>query len=246
LPIALNNATKVVGTLLKSGKEYIALMYIHKKINENEIKKTLNEFIGEITQLPPKKSSVKRQHRQRNIYYLKIIEIEDQYVLFKVGCQAGTYIRKLIHDFGLKLGTKAHMVQLIRTKAGPFTDKNWSSLHDLKDAYEYYKEGNEKELKKIILPLEEITSFLPKIWISDTTVDSICHGADLAIPGISKIESGILKDDLIAILTLKGELVCLATASKTSEEIIEKDKGLASKTKRVIMKENTYPKFLKK
>ena len=56
-------------------------------------------------------------------------------VLFKVGCQAGTYIRKLIHDIGQSLGSGAHMTQLVRTKAGPFNESFWVSLHDLKDEY---------------------------------------------------------------------------------------------------------------
>ena len=49
------------------------------------------------------------------------IEIDGQDVLFRVGCQAGTYIRKLCHDIGTALGTGAHMAQLRRTKAAGFT-----------------------------------------------------------------------------------------------------------------------------
>ena len=79
---------------------------------------------------------------------MKILETEEQDVLFYVGTQAGTYIRKLCHDIGKKLETGAHMAQLIRTKVGIFTNKNWHSLQDLKDAYEFYKDGDEKEIKE--------------------------------------------------------------------------------------------------
>jgi len=215
-------------------------MHIHKEIEQNKILKTTQEFIGKIKQLPPIKSAVKRQLRERNIYYFNILEINEKDVLFKVGCEAGTYIRKLTHDFGLKLGTKAHMSSLIRTKAGPFSDKTWHTLYEVKDAYEFYKQGNEKELRKIILPFETAISHLPKIWVTDSTVNSLCNGADLAIPGISKLESGINENDLTAVLTLKNELICIGNAEIDSKTMMEKEKGIAIKTSKVFMPTNIY------
>ena len=53
LPIALSKATRIVQTLLPSGKEYIATMRLHDKIEEKQIEKTFKKFIGEIKQLPP-------------------------------------------------------------------------------------------------------------------------------------------------------------------------------------------------
>jgi H/ACA ribonucleoprotein complex subunit 4 len=220
-------------------------MHLHANHEEYEIRKIMAEFVGKIEQLPPIKSAVKRQLRQRKIYYIKIIEIIGQDVLFKVGCEAGTYIRKLCHDIGKRLGSGAHMAQLIRTKAGPFQlDDTWT-LQDLNDAFFYYKEeGNDKFLKKIILPVEDAISHLPKIWIMDTTVDALAHGADLAIPGICKVESEIREGDTVAIMTLKEELVCMGKARKTSEEMLE-DKGLAVKTEKVFMPPGVYPKYVK-
>src|SRR3989338_3420228 len=116
LPVAIGRATRIVQALLPAGKEYVALMYIHKPIEEEKIRKALNEFIGKIRQKPPVKSAVRRVERTREIYYLEVIEIDGQNILFKIGCQAGTYIRKYIHDFGKRLGTGAHMAQLRRTK----------------------------------------------------------------------------------------------------------------------------------
>ena len=124
LPIALERATRVVQTLLTAGKEYVCLMLLHKEMSEYDIYKLFEEFTGTIRQLPPVRSAVKRQLRSREIYYLEILEIEGgRQVLFKVGCQAGTYIRKLVHDMGLKAGCGAHMAELRRTKAGPFTEE---------------------------------------------------------------------------------------------------------------------------
>ncbi len=243
LPTSMGRATKVMDALLKAGKEYICLMHIHKPIPQSKIYKVSKEFIGKITQLPPVKSAVKRQLREREIYYLEILEIKNQDILFKVGCQAGTYIRKLVVDFGKELGTNAHMQQLVRTKAGPFNENEWYSLQDLKDAYTLYQEGNEEELKKILKPVEFAVQHLPKIFAADSAVDSICHGANLSIPGISKLESKIKKDDLTALITLKGELIAIGNAILTSEEIIKLDKGLAVKTTKVFMTPETYPHF---
>ena len=245
LPIALGKATRIVQTLLNAGKEYICLMYLHKPVDEKEIYNTVEKFTGKIKQLPPIKSAIKRRLRTREIYYFNILEIEGQEVLFQIGCEAGTYIRKIVHDFGQEIRTGAHMEQLIRTKAGPFTDKDWHSLHDLKDAYEFYKEGDEKEIRKIILPIEEAVKHLPKIWVMDSSVDSICHGAYLSIPGISKLNN-FNENEITAIMTLKNELVALGISALNSNEIMNKEKGLAVKTTKVFMDRNVYPKFTSK
>ena len=246
LIIALSKSTRVVHNLLKAGKEYVCLMHIHEEKEEKEIRKIINSFVTKIEQMPPVRSAVKRRKRQREIYYIEILEIKNkQEVLFRVGCEAGTYIRKLCHDIGLKLGTNAHMTQLIRTRVGPFNENNMCSLLELKDAYELYKEGNEKALKKIILPVEQAIKHLPKIWVADQTVDPLCHGTDLAIPGITKLESGIEPKNTIAILTLKEELVATGIATHSSEEILQKEKGIAVKIEKVFMGREIYPKYSK-
>lgn len=243
LPIALKKATRIVQTLLKSGKEYIGLMHLHKKIDGNLIKKTAEEFIGKIKQLPPIRSAVKRQLRTREIYYLKILELQDKDVLFKIGSEAGFYVRKWCHDFGLKLNTKAHMSSLIRTKAGPFTDKTWKTLHDLKDAYTLYKEkDDERYINEIILPIEKAIEHLAKIWVHDSAVSTLCHGADLSIPGINKYNN-FLENETIAIMTLKNELIGLGRTILNSKEIKENEKGKVVLINKVFMDRKIYPKI---
>jgi len=189
---------------------------------------------------------VKRQWRYRKVYYIDIIEIKDQDVLFKVGCQAGTYIRKLCSDIGKRLGTGAHMAELRRTQAGPFKEKTLCTLHDVKDAYHYYiEEQNEKPLRKLIQSLETGASHLPKIWVLDTTVDSLCHGASLKVPGISKVETDIQLEDKVAVLTLKGELILVGKAKMISKDIIKEERGIAIKSEQVFMKPDVYPKVKK-
>jgi len=241
LPVALDRATRIVQTLLTAGKEYIAIMHLHKEIEEEKLRETIkNHFIGKIRQMPPLKSSVKRQLRTRTVYYFDILEIDGKDILFKVGTEAGTYIRKLIHDLGKKLGIGAHMAELRRTKAGPFDESTLVTLHELTDAYHFYREENNgKFIRKVIQPVENGAKHLPKVWVFDTTVESLCHGTDLKVPGISKLNDNIGKEDVVAIMTLKDELIALGIAKMDSKEMLG-EKGIAVQTEKVFMQPGVY------
>lgn len=247
LPVLLGDATRVMDTLLLAGKEYICLMRIHKAQPRKRILEVCGEFVGTIYQKPPLKSAVVKQLRTREIYYLDVLEIEDQRVLMRVGCEAGTYVRKLCYDIGLALGTGANMEELRRSKAGPFReDETLVTLHQVKDAYEVYKEtGDESQLRRVVLPVEAALTHLPKLVISDNAVDAICHGAPLAAPGLLSLETDIIKGDDVAMFTLKGEAVGIAKADMTSQEMLRSENGIVARTERVIMEPGTYPKAWK-
>jgi H/ACA ribonucleoprotein complex subunit 4 len=245
LPTALGRATRIVQVLLNAGKEYVGLMHLHDEVAEERIREELEKYVGEITQLPPIRSAVKRRWRKRNVYYIEIIDIVGKDVLFRIGCQAGTYIRKYIHDFGQKLGCGAHMQELVRTKAGPFKYEDMVTLHDLKDAYEVWQEGDDSLLRKVVLPVEVATGHLSKVWIHDSAVDSMCHGAQLSVPGIVRLHKGISHSERVAIMTLKGELVCIGKAVMTTKEMMSADKGLAVIECKVFMQRGTYAKYRK-
>lgn len=247
LPVLLGDATRVMDTLLLAGKEYICLMHVHKALPHKRILEVCKEFEGPIFQKPPLKSSVVKQLRTRTIYYLDVLEIEEQHVLMQVGCEAGTYIRKLCYDIGLALGTGANMEELRRTKAGPFReDGTLVTLHQLKDAYELWKEtGDEKGLRSVIQPVESALRHLPRLVISDNSVDAVCHGAPLAAPGLLSLETDIIRNDDVAIFTLKGEAVALGKADLSSSEMLAAKRGIVARTERVIMKPGTYPRAWK-
>ena len=78
--------------------------------------------------------------------------------------------------------------------------------------------------------------------IRDSAIDALCHGAQLAIPGILQISPNLRKDDLVGIYTQKGEIVALAQSLMSEDDIKEKTKGYAFETKRIIMAPDTYPK----
>lgn len=248
LPITLEDATKVVQALLLSGKEYVCVMRLHREAPESKIKTLFSEFTGTIYQLPPVRASVKRQLRTRKIYYLNLLEINDKNVLFQVSCEAGTYIRKLCYDIGEALGAGAHMQELRRTRAGPFSENNnMVTLHDIA----YYKEQWQQSkdpalLHKFIQPMEKALDPLPKIVIRDSAVDAICHGANLAAPGVLTLDSDIKPKYTLTVMTQKGEAVALARALVTTEEMLELNRGIVAKTTRVLMPRGAYPKMWRK
>lgn len=245
LPVALGDGTKVIGVLMQSSKEYIAVMQLHRDVSEDRLRQVVSEFIGEIYQKPPVKSSVKRVLRIKRIYNIEVLEVKYPFVLLKVSCEHGTYVRKLIHDIGEVLGTGAHMRELRRVRTGPFKeDETLTTLHKLSEAtYMYRVLGDGSYLRRYILPIEYAVSHLPKIVVVDGAVEALTHGADLAVPGISRLHEGIQKGELVAIFTLKGELVSLGKALMTSEEILENEKGMAVKNSRVIMPKGIYPRL---
>ncbi|MHA2365790.1 MAG: RNA-guided pseudouridylation complex pseudouridine synthase subunit Cbf5 [Candidatus Hodarchaeales archaeon] len=247
LPIALGRSTKAVQVLLPAGKEYIGIGKLHGDTSEQHVRKVAKEFIGKIYQMPPVRSSVKRRLRVRTIYYLEILEVSERQYLFRVGCQAGTYIRKLCVDIGMALGLGGHMKELRRTRSGPFRETNTVKLHDLVDAAHYYfNEDNPEPLKKFIQPIEVSMTHLPYIKIRDNAVDAICHGASLTAPGIVKFSSRITQGALVVIKSLKDEAIALGRAVIRGSQIEQLSHGIVIKTERVIMEPGTYPPLWKK
>jgi H/ACA ribonucleoprotein complex subunit 4 len=229
---------------LAGGKEYVGVMKLHGEVVYEDVIRAFKEFLGEIFQKPPLKASVKRRVRVRTVYYAQVLEAEGRTFLFQLGCQAGTYVRKIVHDLGEVLGCGAHMVELRRIRAGPYTEgATLTKLQDLADAYAAWKEeGDERLLREVIQPVESSVALLPKVYVKDSAVEALCHGAHLAVPGVSKLDSGITPQSLTAILTLKGELVALGRAQLSTDQIMESSRGIAFKTERVIMPPGTYPK----
>jgi len=142
------------------------------------------------------------------------------------------------------LGPGATMIELRRTRVGHFNeDSNLVKMHDLVDAHALWKEkGDSSKLLKIIMPIENALSEIKSVVIRDSAVDALCHGAQLAIPGILEISPNTTRGDYVGIYTQKGEIVALGEALLSESEIVENTKGFAFQTKRIIMAPNTYPK----
>jgi H/ACA ribonucleoprotein complex subunit 4 len=242
LPVCIGESTKIVQALLDSGKEYIAVMRTHEDETEKSVKETLKLFEGEIFQRPPLRSAVSRRLRTRYIYGLEFLEGDGRNWLFHVSCQSGTYIRKICSDAGEILGGGAHMQELRRVRSGPFLEKNAITLYDLVDALDMRREGDEKPLKALIHPIEEALSLLPHIWVRDSAVEALCTGAQLAVPGILRYESGTHVKGLVAVMTQRNEAIALMRTEMTGEQIGQTDHGIAAISERVIMHRGIYPK----
>ena len=243
LPLGLGEGTKALGVLLLGPKEYVGLGRLHSLPSKEKLQQTLDLFKGEIYQKPPQRSSVVRQTRTRTVYELELLEQKERLILLRVMCEAGTYIRKLYYDIGEILGFGGSMIELRRSKVYQFSEEQLVTMHELTDAYYTWKEtGDSEKLRNIILPIEHTLSEIKSVVIRDSAIDSLCHGAQLAIPGILQISPGLKQNDLVAVYSQKGEIVALAEALLSEPEIKENNKGYAFQTKRIIMKPNTYPK----
>ena len=177
LPIALNRTCKLTGFFLGEDKEYVGIMKMHSSISQKVLEGKIKEkFLGKITQLPPVKSRVKRAEREREIHSFEILEQKDKEFVFRVSCEGGTYIRKLIHDLGEDLGIGAHMLELRRIRAGIFLEKNSVNLYDFEKAVDEYLEGKEDSLKKIIIPGEIISELFPIVEVKKNSVQKLFTG----------------------------------------------------------------------
>lgn len=244
LPLGLGEATKALGVLLYGPKEYHALGRIHSLPSKEKLNEIIDLFTGEIYQKPPQRSAVVRQTRTRTIYEFEVIEQKERLLLTRILCESGTYIRKLYYDMGEILGPGATMIELRRTRVDQFRESGGLvTLHELANAFSIWEEKkDETKLRKMIKPIEYALSEIKSVVVRDSAVDAMCHGAQLAIPGILKISPNLKKGDIVAVYTQKGEVVALAESSMSEEEIKDATKGYAFETKRIIMAPDTYPR----
>jgi len=164
LPILLGRACRLSDYFMHKEKKYVGIMRLHSDMQISLLKEKVKKFIGKISQLPPVRSRVKRELREREIKTFEILETNKKDVLFETEVEAGTYIRKLVHDIGLEIGG-AHMLELRRTKASIFTEEKLYTLYELEKAIENYKKGDPSLLKQMITPAEIISEIMPVVQL---------------------------------------------------------------------------------
>ncbi|WCM34728.1 RNA-guided pseudouridylation complex pseudouridine synthase subunit Cbf5 [Sulfolobus acidocaldarius DSM 639] len=244
--MGLENATKLMNYISKSGKEYICLLQMHCNVDQKELKEIISQFVGEIYQKPPVRSSVKRRIRKRRIYAIDILDMQDKLILLRVQSDAGTYMRKLCHDVGVIAGCGSHMRELRRIRSGIFTEKtNMVTLQEVSESLYLYRNcKDESELRRILLPMEYGVCGIPKVIVSDTAVNAITYGAKLNLPGILAYQN-FRKNQDVAVLTLKGELVAIGESIVESKQLESGKKGEVIRPKRIFMERDIYPKSWK-
>ncbi len=207
LPIAVGGATRFIELLPTHKKAYKATFKtgfctdtldiwgtvtetFEKEVTFEEIEKTVSEFKGEITQLPPMYSAIKRDGvrlyelarqgievertpRKCEIYELSVSGGENGEYSLYCECSAGTYIRTLISDIGESLGCGATMTSLCRTFACGIELSECFTLEELNELKE--KGGIEKE----VIPLEKLLMEYPEIQVTDNQAKRFSNGGSL-------------------------------------------------------------------
>jgi len=244
LPVCLNRATRVAKTQQNAGKEYVAVVQFKERVKKEKFIEALKEFTGPLLQRPPEQCAVKRVLRVRSVYSNVFVDFDEEkrIGMFRTECEAGTYIRTLCVHLGLRLGVEAEMVDLRRVRSGTVTEEGLVSMHDVLDSmYLYEKEGNEKYLRAVVLPLETLLVGYARIIVKDSAINSLCYGGQLTTKGVLRYDSFDHKE-VVVLVSPKGEAVALAVALVTASQLSMMDYGYVSRTKRVIMDKDTYAK----
>ena len=198
LPIAVGKATKLFDWFLQKDKEYFAIglfgtqtdtldaegtveLKHQVNITKEQIDAVIDQFRGEISQIPPKYSAISINgakaydlarlgkdfavpERKVNVFDLQCLRQEGENLFsFKIHCSAGTYVRSLILAIAQKLGTVATTVCIIRTKSGSFTINDSNTVEELEDG------------KARLFKVEEVIS-LPRLNVSDEIKNKLLNG----------------------------------------------------------------------
>src|SRR5271157_651033 len=237
LPLTLNQATRIQDVLLRARKEYVGAMHIHGDVDEDTIRTTLEGFQGQIWQMPPSRSAIKREMRARTIDFIEILNITARDVLFRVGCEAGTYIRTLAVDVGAALGCGGHLTKLRRTRSGSFSEEQGlTTMDNLEDATREWREtGSDELLLRIIRPVEAAFASFRPIVVVDAAVHAICRGATVQARDIAQLDPEIESREEVGIFTLKGEVVARGASLAAANDILQAKKGHMVRTRKVYM-----------
>jgi len=216
LPICLGQATKVAQFLLDDDKRYfvrakfgqvsstgdsegkIVKFGSTKGIDESSIRVTLLKFIGDINQVPPMYSALKRNgtplyklarkgieiersSRPVTIYELNFLELEDAVLSLEVFCSKGTYIRTLVEDIGKSLGCGGHVVELRRTGFAHLDLSGSKSYEQLSKL----KEQNLESLDSVILSADEMLPNLKSVYLDSEQSRDIRLGKKIEYLGFS-------------------------------------------------------------
>ena len=208
LPMLLGDATRMAQAFLEGRKEYVAVLELHGP-RPADFESVLSRFEAPLYQKPPKKSAVRRKLRVREIYALELLDHTDRQALLRIGCESGTYVRKLCHDLGLALGTGAHMGHLRRTATDPFDDTSLVDLHEFTDALVVAREGDAEWLREVVQPAERALEHLPGVVIAPSAAREVATGAPVYAPGVIEGPDNAVDDALVACYTPNGSAVCL-------------------------------------
>lgn len=187
------------------------------EISEEEFQRELEQFIGEIEQVPPPFSAVKVKGRRAyelsrkgeefdlkprkiKVYSLELLEWSPPEAVIDVFCSSGTYVRSLAHDLGQSLGCGAHLVGLRRTKNGRFTLRDATTLRVLKEAF------TANEWYHYLIPAAEALADWYMVELDSEQLELVRNGHRLpAAADAPTLARGVSEQgDLVAVLELNA------------------------------------------
>jgi len=244
LPICFGEATKVSGYLLNSDKRYITTVQLGQttttgdtegeiltslpvtEISDKILQHTLDQFTGDIIQIPPMYSALKhngtplyklarqgieveRKQRAVTIHTLTLLHRTKETLVLDVCCSKGTYIRTLAQDIGDTLGFGAYITSLQRTEVFPFDCSTIYSLETLQQlSAEDSDKPNPERLDSLLLPLDSALTHYPKMILNDEESNRVKTGLKVArddIPNASLIRLYQQSDQFIGIGRLSSD-----------------------------------------
>jgi H/ACA ribonucleoprotein complex subunit 4 len=243
LVLLSGSAMRLTGRVLKGDKMYICVIRLPSDVNDESLSEAISNLKGRIHNVPPKESAVKVQVRQRSINSFDIVDRDDRILLCTIDCEAGTYVRTLTRDLGLLLDGEVELLELRRGRSGPYSEDDAITMHQLSDAIHLWKQHDQPNaMKKILQPVESLLEGIPQITIKDGAASALSHGAPLASPGIVGMAQDVMRGDEVAIMSLKGEIVCLGTMSVNGSDVPNMNGGEVARPNLVLMPPETYPK----
>lgn len=246
LVLLAGRSMRLTKKVLSHDKTYVGVIRGSRNFDAEVLGRAVTQLSGQVYNVPPEISAVKIQVRSRQMQ-TRLIEVDGRDAAIEVTCEAGTYIRTFARDLGLLIGHPVELKELRRTKSGRFTEPQSITLQDLKDAFWLWQEkGEEVAIRRILTPIESLVQDLPKIVVKDGAAAAIAHGAPLMRPGIASISDNLERGDKVRLVTLKEELVALATMHTRSEMVAEMKEGEIARPDSVFLPPETYPRAWKK
>jgi H/ACA ribonucleoprotein complex subunit 4 len=240
-----NHLSKILNGM---GKDYICVCKLHNQVLGGSISivKALEKLNGAVFQRSPFCSFVKRQLHICTIYHTKLLEYDNKrnLLVFWINCETRTHLRAMCIHLGFILGVGGHMQELRNIRSGILGEKdNMVTMHDILDAmwlFDSFKD--ERYLRRVIMPLEVLLTKTKRLVIKDSSINAICYGATLMIPGLLRFEEFIDVGDEVVVMTTKGEAIGIGVSQMTTVMLITCDHGIVAKIKRLIMEKDIYPK----
>ena len=226
LPLCFGEATKFSQYLLDADKGYRTVAQLGVTtttgdaegevlerravaVDEAAILAALPAFRGEIEQIPPMYSALKRdgqplyklaragevverEPRSVTIARLELLALQEDRATLEVACSKGTYVRTLVEDLGARLGCGAHVAELRRTQAGPFGLTQAISLDELEAAH---AEGGAEALDRFLLPVDSGLEHWPLVQLTQHSAYYWLHGQPVRAANAPKFGLMRVQDD---------------------------------------------------